>query len=839
MPFRDCLDAALKEGLISQEDHERLVSRHEALSRDDPLNARARLADEETIRAADARRNKLLQVKAQDSLWRNIVSAVRLNAERNMGQDLPALLNGVFENITQNGMLSVRGVQSQLLGSASYELSSLLQTFRRSAATRRRFNRPMLDDVARAAFGENVSEEAKALYGAFRTVSEKLREMYNALGGHIGWREDWGLPQWHNPGALINSGFDQWRDYIIARLDWDKMKSVFGGDLPIGANDRSEILWTIFQSITQDGWNGRSLEGTVKGAKSFANKRADHRFLVFKSADDWLDYSRQYGAGEPFEVMMRHIRSMTRDIGLMQILGPNPGATVEWMKALLTKEAKAFNAGAPSLFGDGGGLLGGWRRGHAESAAQQAARTLDGFFEVAKGQIAPRSPVGDVVQIYGNNAYAAMLGSTVLTDIAVNPVVQTMMRRLNGLPMMRGAFDTLRSMSREEALAAESILGDMLHTLERGAREDASLHRLAEFSNWLPEVTTHYSGMNGLSQAMRNSAMMAQQAQAAANRALAWGALDPRYRDMLKGFAINEADWDVIRAATPDERRPGDLYLRPRDVARLGPDAEDAARKYGAMLHQMIEIMQPQSSWRAQAWVRAHGAQDPATLMGFMVKSASMFKAGWLPAAMITQWSQLRRELARSKSSLAGHAAVYVPLMMAAGVVSVQLRQLATGKDLLPMDPADEKGRATWAKGMLASGGMILLGDFIKAETSSYGHGFGATLAGPLFQAGTTAADTVGAPVKLAYDWAFGNPQTWNPGGDLVKALRGNTPLLSTHWALRAAYNRVILDQLQYMADPHAHESFRRTQSKVLRDTGQGFWWRPGAVAPERVPALN
>jgi hypothetical protein len=819
--FADCLAAALKEGLISQEDHDRLVDRHEAMAREGVRDARGRLADEERKRAMNARRVKLLQIGATDQLYADIRRAALLRADRNQGPDLPRTLSALFDNISSEGVTSIRGTYSALLGGAHAELSEFLRKFRRNAVTLKRFNRPLLEKIVRAGFGENVSEEAKAFYGAWRAVAEKLRSLYNEAGGHIGWREDWGLPQSHNANALLNAGLEKWRAYIEPRLDWEKMN--LEAATPILASERGAVLKNIFEAITQDGWNTRDLEGGA-GEMSFANRRADSRFLVFRSADDWLDYARSYGRGEPFEIMMGHIRSMARDVAIMQRLGPNPAAQVEWLKRLVDREASKFTAGEPSLFGDGDGLFGEMRKGNAKLKAHVVKQTLDAFYEVAKGQSAPRSPAGDAVAIARNVQYSAKLGSAVLLDLTVNPIVQMGARHLHGLPMTGVVMDTLRHLKDpREIRQAGLIVEDAIHTLERGAREQGALRATREFSNWLPKVTTHYSGMDALAEAQRAAAMQATMAQTANHLDKEWSALPPRFKDMLNGYALTADDWTVLRTATPHEPESGAGFLRPRDVAALGgPEAEAAAQRYGALLHSVAEELHPMTNWRAKAFrnqVRGH----EGTLWGELVNSILMFKSGYLATFMLTQMRMMQREWGtQGFGAMARYAGSMTIALTFMGMVGYQLKNLANGKDLAPIDPSSDEGRATWARGLLTSGALGLFGDFIQSEQTAYGHGWLSSAAGPMVTGALDIYEALGV----------------NAGAKTVKFLRNNTPLLSTHWALRAAYNRILLDQLQFMADPKAHDRLRRMESRVRRETGQGFWWRPGETAPERLPEL-
>jgi len=71
-----------------------------------------------------------------------------------------------------------------------------------------------------------------------------------------------------------------------------------------------------------------------------------------------------------------------------------------------------------------------------------------------------------------------------------------------------------------------------------------------------------------------------------------------------------------------------------------------------------------------------------------------------------------------------------------------------------------------------------------------------------------------------------------------VNILRNYTPGGSL-WYLRAGYNRVLLDQLQYLIDPDASRSFKTKVQNSLRERDQGFWWAPGEVAPSRAPSIG
>jgi hypothetical protein len=72
--------------------------------------------------------------------------------------------------------------------------------------------------------------------------------------------------------------------------------------------------------------------------------------------------------------------------------------------------------------------------------------------------------------------------------------------------------------------------------------------------------------------------------------------------------------------------------------------------------------------------------------------------------------------------------------------------------------------------------------------------------------------------------------------GDLIKMGRRYAPPFSSLVYTRAAWNRIVMDQLEYLANPDAHRKFRDQERRLRREFDQGFYWPPGSVFPERAP---
>jgi hypothetical protein len=233
------------------------------------------------------------------------------------------------------------------------------------------------------------------------------------------------------------------------------------------------------------------------------------------------------------------------------------------------------------------------------------------------------------------------------------------------------------------------------------------------------------------------------------------------------------------------------------------------------------------------------GRQDQNQWINEIRASAGMFK-GFIASFMLTQSQALSHEWARSRINATAQLAALIASMTLMGMLTLQMKQLVNTKDALPMNPFTRAGLDTWIHAMLTSGSFGIFGDFLNSDLSGFGHGALETLAGP---AGMLPFDVFGAAWDAAKGRLMRGGQHPKPFGEvfsdsLRRSLQGNTPLLSTLWYARAAYQRLLLDPLQYAMDREAHMKWRRSEDRQRKETGQYMWWRSGEMLPSRLPRL-
>jgi hypothetical protein len=847
LSFRDCIQAALQSGAIDRYEADDLARRWDTLEEaerngEEPAGfARAELLKQLSAEAAEAERVKLLQIKAANNARHDIH---RFAMEQS--PDVGGAIFRMFENFGFTGYSSVRNTMNALIGGAHSEIEAAIHAFRRNGLTLQRRGNALMDEMVRAAFGGSNDPAAQALAKAVTGAHEKLRLLFNEAGGNIGWLERYGLPMFHDGGAVMHAGFEKWRDFITPRLDWDSMKhAVSGGQ--IYAHERDDVLRHVWENITTEGWATR--DPAAPGFKAKYRARQDARFLIFKDADGWLDYNKAFGTGDAFETVNRHIRSLARDVALMRRFGPNPTRTVDWLKNVVMSEAMKAKLGKPSLFDKGGfGKLKTF-----EGAAKAQQETIDGLFSLARGDTGVADgALADTFAIWRNVQYSAKLGGAIITHAISNPVVQEFTRRLHGLKATGQIMDMARAFKAEgerDATRAGLVAQDALHVLEQGARESAATSRLRSLSAWLPKATSQWSGLEPFVHAQRRAFVFGVMSHFADLAGKTWSDLPDRSRRLLAGYGIRSDDWRALQLAETYQPQNGAPFLRfpeiveaglkrPEDVAALGLGVDaagapaymrDLGYKYLEMLHGETERAVPSSSWRARAAIVGNSREG--TFWGEARRSFGMFK-GFIGSAMLTHFEAIKQDLARDRVAGAAAAGAYLTTLTLGGMAVLQLKAIASGKDMRSIDPATKEGRDTWGHAALVSGGLGIFGDFLASDHSAYGHGPLETAAGPMVTSGVdlyTALRNINQGKKT-----LGQKLS----GGAVDLLRNNTPVLSTHWALRAAYNRILLDQLEYLANPEAHHSWRQSEERLRKETGQGYFWPRGAPVPTRPPAF-
>lgn len=696
---------------------------------------------------------------------------------------------------------------------ATRNLYGVLASFRKNLIGGTR-NKAKLNNMVREIFGEDTGDAAAREFAqAWADTAEYLRKRFNAAGGRIPKRMDWGLPQFHDTLLVRKASYEEWRDFIAPRLDIAKMVDE-GTGLPMTPQRLELALRDVYETIRTDGMAKISPSAAAGRGKSLANRRTDHRFLVFRNADSWMEYQKKFGNPDAFDTMMGHISTMSRDISLMEILGPNPRSTINFMKTTLAKRAAGDLA--------------------QESRASRASKQLEDIYMAATGNV--NSPVGGgrfAATMAGIRQVlqAAQLGAasiSALTDINF----QRIARRSAGLPQAKTVvqyLDQLNPLTIEERgkLAIRmGLIAEGWMTVAAAQMRYVGDISGPEVTRRIADFTMKASLLSPFTNAGRWAFGMEFYGTLADNVGRGFNELEPALRQTLDKYGIGSDKWDIIRS-TEIYDYEGATFLRAEDIeARqdINPRlAQDLATRVMEMVDAETNFAVPSSSIKGRATLI--GQTQPGTLQGELLRSFAMYKN--FGVTLVN--THLQRGMAQA--GMKGKGGYFADLLISTtimGALAMQLKEMSKGRDPRPME-----GTEFWLAAFLQGGGLGIYGDFLFSDVNRFDRGLEMTIAGPVVGfVDDVRKLTVGNLVEAAYG------EDTNAATEAVSFAARYTPGASL-WYMRLGLERMVVDRMKKYTDPKAGQKMRRLESRYKREYGQRYWWRPGQDRPSRSPDLG
>ena len=452
----------------------------------------------------------------------------------------------------------------------------------------------------------------------------------------------------------------------------------------------------------------------------------------------------------------------------------------------------------------------------------------------------PQGRVANALDTSRNLITASVLGTAIASALS-DTAFGTVRRGFTGVSRTKynvasTMFHTLKYMGpehRREAVRAGLILDSALHVLHQEARYSGAVNTRS-VSGFLADRTIALQGLSAWTQAGKHAFGMSMQAMFADHAGTPFDALPKAIQATLQRHGIeksgNGVTWNQIRKAALYEPKPGAHFLRPQEVAKVAGD--DAARMYIAMILRETRYAVPEGTVRSRSLIVN---ARPDSIGGQLTRSGGQFKSFSMAVAML-HGGQIARELQGGKrwapASYAGALLITSALL---GGLAIALKDMASMKD--PRRATDDDlylSPEFWGAAVLQAGGLGILADFLFANVNRHGGSFAQTLAGPLAdRVGNVIDLTVGNITKAAQG------KKTSVAADTLKFVRMNTPVLSSLFYAKQAYNRILIDQLQKLIDKDAQASFYREITRAKTNYKQDFWWLPGEVLPRRAPDIK
>ncbi|HCI98547.1 MAG TPA: hypothetical protein DHV74_02695 [Sulfitobacter sp.] len=701
-------------------------------------------------------------------------------------------------------------------------LSAFLKEHHRDIAGR--LTKPaQMKNIVRELHGEATGDEAAgALAKGTREALEDMRLMFNEAGGIIGQLDNYGLPHSHSRRAVTKAGFDQWFQDIAPNLKWSQIEDHMTGKpfQPEGApppsmETQQRFLREIYDNLKFGKESQAAIYGRPTGSALY-KRRAESRSLHFNSADQWIDYNKKYGSGDPFKSLMGHVHKMSRDIVAMREFGPNPGMGIEYQEQLAMKRARQEGLDADKVAGNGKFAR---RMFRVESGGGQAETLWQDY-------------VSTFLSSTRHVLTSAFLDRAIIASLSDTNTVRLAAQQMGMNPgnvLSRHVKMMSDSMTKDDALRAGWVADTLADPGIALARFQSEVPP-GEIAERLSSASMRIQGLSGWTDAGRIAFQMEMAGLMAANAGRTLSDVDAPLQKALRDVGVTDDDWaQFTRAEHMFTAGNGATFASPiywREATDLPYDqAEDIFFKIQGMIEEQTEFAVPTQSLLARGMVDP-SAYDipPGTLPYEIVKSGLMFKS----FAMTFTVNQWRRTMAQpSLAGKIGYAANLVGGATALGAVSLQLAEIIKGND-----PQDMTDGMFWARAGLKGGGFAVVGDIVSAGQSSWGGGFGSYVAGPMPQ---VAQDAWNLTIKNAWQFAMGADT--NLPKELSTAIKRYTPMAQTP-AIGPAFDRLVADQLHSFLDPDAERDFRKKATAQKNAYSNGSWWMPGSPLPDRAPNL-
>jgi len=851
--FKQCIINGIKEGLISESNGERLYKNFDEVR--DFYQYKKNLTKPDAEKRAAKEVYDAMKIEEAEKLRYTLQMRAKMNEiefdfknYRNENGEVD-YANAYRAYLAQDNWSYKPNIENQAINEAKKAhslMANLMEQFRYGwggmQSRKQKTNKKLM---VRELMGERTGNvNAQELAGSWTKVAEYLRQRANYFGMKILSRKDWGLPTIHDTLSVRSVSKVDWIDYILPKLDVDKMVDEKSG-LPFTDKSIREALSEVYDNIATEGM-ATFKPGVNRLGKALHNRRTDHRFLAFRSADDWMEYQTRFGNSDPYKTMLDHINSMSRDIATLKILGPNPDATHTWATGMIRKqaaidaanEAKGLFKRKKTIIKDS--KLRGVNKDQIKIYRSEQDRA-GAILENTENLLAyHKGHLNRPVDGFFGNTFASLRqvltgaqlgGAAVMTITDQHWMRQT--AKFNGLKATKANMQSVRFLA--EGMKKDKKFAKLAIRMQLGAEMWSSVSAVMNrylmdidapmWSKRVSDFVLRGSGLSHSTQANKWAFGMMALGEIADNVKLPFNKLHKNLQSQFKKYGIDEKGWDTIRTTKlydagiddPSFAGKGMTYLRPDDI-HARADLDEATREYlttrlMTWLTNETNFAVPTAS--AKGRITLAGNAKPGTIKGEIVNSGLMYKNFAITLGMT--------HLARGfqQQGFKGKAKYLIPMIVGGtvmGSLAYEIKQVAAGKK--PTKPED-MGLRYWINAAIYGGGLGIFGDFLFADQNRYGGSMAKTLAGPVISFLDDAVQlTIGNTLQLV------SGEKTNAGKELAAFIQRYTPG-SNIWYTKLVVERMIFDSLEKLLNPNYAADTRRNVNKLRSRTGQEYWWSP------------
>lgn len=779
----------------------------QALSVGERLRLGAEAAAREIVQEAEL---KKLRVARQIEAWDRMEAYTAEQVAKGYDDDRMSAIERTLAPINDgNGNIisiesAANGIEAASMGRLADAWDAISADFMGLLA-----NREAEDAFVLEAHGVDTgSTEIKKAAKAWADTVESLRQRFNSAGGDIGKLVNWGMPHsWSQ--RLVGTSPDA---FIADFMNWvDRSVYVHEDGRLFTDVELQAFLAEAWRTIATDGAN-KTEPNPLPGGGVKANRNGEHRQIHFKDGQSALQALRKYSDRNVFEVLSGHIARMARDIATIETWGPNADHAFQSMLQQAYKEA-------------------------AQPGAKPAADAKLERIERLYNYVTGNSKSGlDNMLARGMQDFRALLSSSLLGSAAITSISDNgtlyLTAKANGLPAFKVFYNQLRAFNlanRTEArLAARA--GLLVKTMQNDVARFSMETMGPRWSSRMSSFFFRVSGLNAMTEANRRafSTVMMDVLGALTRDHADVTAIDASDYKFLAGKGIDQATWDIWRAATPETWGGNHTVLTPESIYRAPGNWTEVQRNQAAtqlmavvLEEQNVAVIEPGARERAGT-----AALRAGTLQGELWRSVMLFKS--FPHAMLLRHVERGLKAYEGTAGKVGYLASLIALQTLFGAVAMEVNDIISGRDPRNLNPIEKHGARNLFAAFLKGGALGIYGDFLFSEASANGRSMVETMAGPVASAyaGIDAA-TRGNVIQ------FMRGDETNAGAELTRVARGLIPGTNL-WYAKAALDHAVFYELQELFNPGY---LARTKAKAQREYGTTWWWAPNQDIEEaRAP---
>lgn len=752
-----------------------------------------------------------------------------------------------------------------------------------------RFRNPFDQAVAKSSqlhllkeiYGEDTGNApAKKIAKIWNDVTSRSRQEMNDNGFDISLRDDWNLPYVDDADLIRAAGRDEWLATLpvaeraaarvsgrmppaeFARRKWiddvydtqDRTQYVNQDGSPMNDAEYRDALAAIYETKSTDGAN-KIEPGAHMGSGGIKNRGSQSRVMAFKDATSHFNYMERYTGQPVVGVMLSHLQFASRDLGVVKAFGPDSATNFKLLADRLYSKSVSSEGGGKSV-----------------SDMQAQRNMVERMFNSMAGLngVQNSGVFSSAIGGLRNLMTSAMLGTSVWTAASDQGIM-----RANAMALgfdrkgMRLSASTIKLLFSGDAKRAAADLGLLVDSHAAVVSKMGGFDLSRGITGWFAEKTLKWSGLIAMDRANKASfgLLMYKNIGDMSRKYPTLDSLKASDKTVLANKGWTQEDWAIMNAAelrplntsgamgmTPDgiyavpEAKVREILADRIDSIRAGAknalaemgEMQDTRRKalsvaFDAEAEQTINrLVRNAKAEAAQKLLGiTHGEMTSAVTTatgidtferetaGELLKSAMLFKT--------TPFAGFRQLVTRSRDLDTVPAikflAAYIGGTTIAGMFANQMNALLTGND-----PIDMTAGKSWIQALLKGGSFGIYGDFLFQDHTQYGSSIAATLGGPV----------LGFAEQLM-KLAITNPQKalmgeeTSFGADAINTARMVIPFANL-WYTKAAFNHLILQQLQEMANPGYND---RAKDRAERQYDVTSWWEPGDTSPRRAPDLG